>query len=339
MMGKRNMMNWVDEVLAEKQKKGFLVLSFPAIQKMGITVKELISSSDLQAQAMKIVADSTPDAAASVSMMDLSLEAEAFGCPIKVSDDEVPTVTGGIISSEEEADALEIPEIGAGRTQIYIDAIQQASGIITDRPVFAGTIGPFSLAGRLMDVSQAMIYCLDEPDMVHTVLEKCTEFIIKYINSYKAAGADGVLVAEPLAGLLSPSLEEEFSGEYMKKIVQAAQTDDFLVAYHNCGNCTVKQIDSIITNGCRILHFGNAIDMAEMMPKVPENILAMGNIDPAGQFRNGTPESVKAATLELMEKCASYPNFMISSGCDIPPMSSWDNIQAFFDGVNEFYGK
>ena len=339
MMGKRNMMNWVDEVLAEKQKKGFLVLSFPAIQKMGITVKELISSSDLQAQAMKIVADSTPDAAASVSMMDLSLEAEAFGCPIKVSDDEVPTVTGGIISSEEEADALEIPEIGAGRTQIYIDAIQQASGIITDRPVFAGTIGPFSLAGRLMDVSQAMIYCLDEPDMVHTVLEKCTEFIIKYINSYKAAGADGVLVAEPLAGLLSPSLEEEFSGEYMKKIVQAAQTDDFLVAYHNCGNCTVKQINSIITNGCRILHFGNAIDMAEMMPKVPENILAMGNIDPAGQFRNGTPESVKAATLELMEKCASYPNFMISSGCDIPPMSSWDNIQAFFDGVNEFYGK
>ena len=37
---KRNMMEWVDSVLAEKKKKGFLVLSFPAIQKMGITVKD-----------------------------------------------------------------------------------------------------------------------------------------------------------------------------------------------------------------------------------------------------------------------------------------------------------
>ena len=30
------------------------------------------------------------------------------------------------------------------------------------------------------------------PDMVHTVLEKATEFLIKYINAYKAVGANGV---------------------------------------------------------------------------------------------------------------------------------------------------
>lgn len=63
-MEKMNMMKWVDDIIAAEQKKGFLVLSFPAIQKMGITVQELIASSDLQAQAMKIVADLTPDAAA-----------------------------------------------------------------------------------------------------------------------------------------------------------------------------------------------------------------------------------------------------------------------------------
>ncbi len=333
------MMQWVDNTLAAEKKQGFLVLSFPAIQKMGITVKELIASSDLQAQAMKIVADATPEAAASVSMMDLSLEAEAFGSTVHFSDDEVPTVTGSIINSEEDADALQVPEIGAGRTQIYIDAIEKAVKLIDDRPVFAGVIGPFSLAGRLMDVSEAMIYCYDEPDMVHTVLEKVSDFIIKYINAHKAVGANGVLVAEPLAGLLSPSLEEEFSCDYMKKIVEATQTDDFLVAYHNCGNCTVQQINSIAQNGCRVLHFGNAIDMADIMPKIPADIVAMGNIDPAGQFRNGTPESVREETLNLMEKCASYPNFVPSSGCDIPPLSNWDNVQAFFDALNEFYAR
>ena len=169
------------------------------------------------------------------------------------------------------------------RDRIYIDAIEKSVKLIEDRPVFAGVIGPFSLAGRLMDVSEAMIYCYDEPDMVHTVLEKVSEFLINYINAYKAVGANGVLMAEPLAGLLSPALEEEFSCEYVKKIVAATQTDDFLVGYHNCGNCTVQQINSIVENGCRVLHFGNAIDMTDIMPKVPENIVAMGNIDPAGQ--------------------------------------------------------
>lgn len=336
---KRDMMKWVDDAIAAEQKKGFLVLSFPAIQKMGITVKELIASSDLQAEAMKIVADSTPNAAAAVSMMDLSLEAEAFGSTVHFSDDEVPTVTGSIVETEEDADALAVPEIGSGRTQIYIDAIEKAVKLIEDRPVFAGVIGPFSLAGRLMDVTEAMIYCYDEPDMVHTVLEKVSEFLIKYINSYKAVGANGVLMAEPLAGLLSPALEEEFSCEYVKKIVEATQTDDFIVGYHNCGNCTIQQIDSIITNGCRVLHFGNAINMADMVGHIPENIIVMGNVDPAGQFRNGTPETVKETTLQILEKCGSHKNFVPSSGCDIPPLSSWNNIHAFFEAVDEYYGK
>lgn len=178
---KYNMKNWVSEMLAAPVKKAMPVLSFPAIQMMGITVKDLISSSDYQAQGMKLVADRV-DSAASVSLMDLSLEAECFGSEIRFSDDEVPTVIGSVVNSEEEADALVVPEIGAGRTSIYIEAIEKAVKLIEDRPILAGVIGPFSLAGRLMDVSEAMIYCYEEPDMVHTVLEKVTEFIIKYCN-------------------------------------------------------------------------------------------------------------------------------------------------------------
>lgn len=331
-----NMKQWVADVLASEKKKALPVLSFPSIQKMEITVAELINDSDKQVEGMKIIADSFPTAA-SVSLMDLSLEAEAFGSKIRVSDDEVPTVIGSIVSTEEEAEALKVPEIGAGRTQIYIDAIEKACKLITDRPVLAGVIGPFSLAGRLLDVSEALIYCYDEPDMVHMVLEKATEFLINYCKEYKKVGANGIVMAEPLAGLLSPSLAEEFSADYVKQIVDAVQDDEFIVVYHNCGNSTIKTIDTIVTNDCPMYHFGNAIDMEEMMSHIPENLIAMGNVDPAGEFRNGTPESVYARTKEVMEKCCKYKNFVISSGCDIPPMSPWENISAFFKAVEDFY--
>ena len=122
-------------------------------------------------------------------------------------------------------------------------------------------------------------------------------------------------------------------------MVDAVQDDEFIVIYHNCGDNTIKMIDSILSTGSAAYHFGNAIDMAEMMTHIPADTVAMGNVDPAAEFRNGTPESIRKATMDVMEKCCSYPNFVISSGCDIPPMSKWENIDAFFKAVNEYYGK
>ena len=144
-------------------------------------------------------------------------------------------------------------------------------------------------------------------------------------------------MAEPLTGLLSPDLAEEFSSPYVKRIVDAVKSDDFIVIYHNCGDGTIRMIDSILSTGSSAYHFGNAIDMAEMMTHIPEGIIAMGNVDPAAEIRNGTPESVRAATLGIMEKCCKYPNFIISTGCDVPPLSPWTNIDAFFAAVEEYY--
>ncbi|MDY5008738.1 uroporphyrinogen decarboxylase family protein [Candidatus Allofournierella merdipullorum] len=335
---KRDMKAWLEALRDAPVKKAMPVLSFPAVQLMGITVRELISSAEAQAEAMELVAKRT-DAAASVSLMDLSVEAECFGSEIRFSDEEVPTVVGSIVTTEEEARALEVPAVGAGRTGLCVEAIRKATERITDRPVFAGVIGPFSLAARLMDVTEAMVLCYDEPDMVHILLEKSTRFITEYCRAFKEAGANGVVIAEPVAGLLSPALEEEFSAPYIKQIVDAVQDDSFLVIYHNCGGAVIRQIDSILSTGAAAYHFGNAIDMAEMMPHIPADTVAMGNVDPAGEFRGGTPESIRAATHKVMESCREYPNFVISSGCDIPPLSRWENIDAFFAAVAEFYAR
>ena len=334
----RNMKQWLSDMIAAEKKIALPILSFPSVSLMDITVRELISDSDRQAQGMKMVAERV-NAAAAVSLMDLSVEAECFGSTIRVSDEEVPTVIGHIVSDEDEANALEVPAVGSARSGLYVDAIRKAVDIITDRPVLAGIIGPYSLAARLLDVTEIMMLCYDEPDMVHIVLEKATAFLIEYAKAYKAAGANGVVMAEPVAGLLSPALEEEFSSPYVKQIVDAVQDDNFIVVYHNCGDNTPRMTESILSTGSAAYHFGNSIDMAAMMAKFPADVVVMGNVDPAGVLRQGNPELVRTATLDVMSKCCSYPNFLISSGCDIPPATPWENVDAFFAAVEEFYGK
>lgn len=332
-----NMYKWLEDIKSQPHKKPLPILSFPGIQLMeGVSVRKLVQSSQLQADCMKKVAEATPSAAA-VSFMDLSVEAEAFGADALFFDDEVPAIQGALVSSEEEALALQVPPVGTGRTGIFVEAIRLAVQQITDRPVFAGAIGPFSLAGRLVDVSEAMIYCYTEPEMLHALLQKCTRFSIDYILQFKKAGAKGVVLAEPLAGVISPAQEEEYSAPYVKQIVEAVQDENFLVIYHNCGNYAYLMTDSIRKNGCRAFHFGDSVDMERMLQQMGGDVLVMGNISPSGEFRNGTPETMRAAVADLMARCGRYPNFIPSSGCDIPPVSSWENIRAFFDAVNHYY--
>ena len=335
-MSDRNMKQWAADVIASSKKQALPVLSFPCVQLMEITVKELISAADVQAKGLKLVADRTP-MAASVSLMDLSVEAEAFGSTVRMSDGEVPTVVGSIVSDEDEADALRVPKVGEARTGVNMEAIRKAAELIRDRPVFAGVIGPFSLAGRLMDVSEALIYCYDEPDMVHTVMKKATAFLIDYCNAYKAAGANGVLLAEPLTGLLSPALAQEFSHPYVKELIGAVQDDHFALVYHNCGNTVPQMAQDIYRLGAMGYHFGNCINMADVMDAAPADVLVMGNVDPASELRNGTPDSVRAATRRVLEQCSRWPNFVISSGCDIPPLSPWENIDALFGAAEDYY--
>ena len=337
-MTKRNMKAWLEELKNAPTKKALPILSFPCVSLLDIPVCELISDGATQAKGMQLIAEKVPSAA-SVSLMDLSVEAECFGAHVHFQQNEVPTISGRMISDEDEAEALEVPAIGSARSGIYIDAIRKASETILDRPIFAGTIGPFSLAARLFDISEIMMDCYDDPDMVHTVMEKATEFLIEYGKAYKEAGAHGIMMAEPVAGLLSPSLEEEFSAPYVKKIVDALQDDSFIIVYHNCGDNVLSMLDSILSIGAGAYHFGNAINMETVMQRVPSDVIAMGNVDPAGVLCCGTPETVRNATLDLLEKCSKYPNFIISSGCDIPPHTPWENIEAFFNTVEEFYNK
>lgn len=331
-----NMTNWMEVMRLKEKKPPLPILAFPAVQLLYVTTNELVQSSTLQALGIKMIADKF-NLPAALGYMDLSVEAEAFGAHAVYSVDEIPTIIGQLIKTQDDAEKLQIPEIGAGRSQKVVDGIAKARRIVRDKPLFAECVGPFSLAGRLMDVNEAMVNCYDEPEMVHILLKKATIFIKKFIQAFKDVGADGVILAEPLAGVLSPNVAKEFSHVYVKEIVDEMQDDDFVIIYHNCGNGVPFQLDDIYSLGCKAYHFGDSINMKEVLEKTPEEILVMGNVSPAKAFIAGKPQIVASATYYLLTECRNFKNFWISSGCDIPPLTDFDNIESFFNVANEFY--
>ena len=91
-----------------------------------------------------------------------------------------------------------------------------------------------------------------------------------------------------------------------------------------------KAAEAIFAQGSAGCHFGNAIDIASMLEKAPADTLVMGNVDPVSVLAQGSPDGIKAAVASLVERCGAYPNYVLSSGCDIPASTPWENVEAFF---------
>lgn len=328
-------MNWTDKILNSEKRLAIPIMTHPGIEAIGKTVKEAVTDGQVHFEAIKYLADKY-DIAACTAIMDLTVEAEAFGASVQLLDNEVPSVIGRLVSDEESVNALVVPDMNAGRIPEYLKANRLAVENIKGKPILSGCIGPYSLAGRLYDMSEIMVAIYIEPDTVNLLLEKCTQFLIDYCKNLKSIGTDGVVLAEPAAGLLSNEDCTEFSTKYVKQIVDAVQDENFTVVLHNCGN-TGQCTEAMVVSGAKALHFGNKIDMVETLKECPQDIIVMGNLDPVGVFKQAKAEDVFKETATLLEQTKGYKNFVISTGCDIPPHVPAENIDAFFAALKEYY--
>ena len=328
------MNKWREDVLNNYQRQALPIMTYPGLEFTGETVFDIITKGENQYKCIDVLVKNF-STIAGVMVMDLSVEAEAFGAKVKFHKDEVPDVTGPIIDNAGLIEKLKVPEVGTGRTGEFVKAAGMAAANMKDKPVFGGMIGPYSLAVRLFDMTEFMMLTLTDPDSAKILISKATEFLTKYAIAYKDIGVNGVIIAEPAAGLLSPFDCDNFSSIFVKSIVEAVQDDDFMVILHNCGN-TETLVASMLSTGAAGLHFGNSVNMIEVLEQIPSDILVLGNLDPVNVFKLGNPELIREKTLELLNSTKSYRNFVVSSGCDIPPFTDINNIQSFFDTIDEF---
>ena len=305
-----------------------LVLSYPAAARLGISISDMTENARVQADAMLYLMREL-DMPMAITSMDLALEASCFGAP--VNHDGVPVVSSVLLNSMDDVDGLQVPgEKEIQEKSPYPEAIRmvkadmEAAGDV--RPIIAGISGPFSLAGQLRGVTDVMMDCYDDPEALTELIQKTTAFLCVYAKVLKEAGADLLLMAEPLAGVVSPGMAAEFSHPFVKQLIDSVQDENFAVMYHNCGAGVPRMLEDLADLGAAVYHFGNAIDLQEAIEGMPTDVLVMGNVDPAGIVAHGSVNDVRQAVETLKQKCGSYENFWLSTGCDVPPDAPWENL-------------
>ena len=302
-----NVDEWIEYIMVSDKKVALPIMTHPGIELLNKRVLDAVTDGEVHFKAVEALNMNYPQSAACTVIMDL-------------------TVVG-----------LKIPTLDIARIPQYLEANRLAAKGL-DKPVFGGCIGPYSLAGRLFDMTEIMMAIYTEPETALLLLDKCTRFITQYCRAIKDCGSAGVIIAEPAAGLLSNEDCMQYSSVFVKRIVEEVQDSHFAVILHNCGNmgqCT----QAMVATGAKGYHFGNKIDMLAALEECPSNALVMGNLDPVGIFKQATAEEVYRQTYTLLQKTTAYPNFVISTGCDVPPEIPLDNIRAFYEAVKDYNQK
>lgn len=306
------------------------ISTYPGLALTGATVRDVVTNAQAQLEAQAAL-HQRYQLPVVLSAMDLSAEAEAFGCELHLTENEIPSVLGRLVTTREEATHLKMPKPGDKRTGVYLECIRKLKQLPGAPLVLGGCIGPFSLAARLVGVSEALELTLSDPELVEAALEKSTEFLKAYTRALRAAGADGLIMAEPAAGLLSPRGLAAFSSPYVRAVAAAVLADDpdFAFVLHNCA-AKVAHLPAILETGLKTFHFGSPMNIVEALSKVSPEVVLCGNLDPTAVFCQLPPETVAQRRADLLAATTAFPNFVVSSGCDLPPGTPLAALDAFY---------
>jgi uroporphyrinogen decarboxylase len=266
------------------------------------------------------------------TVSDLTIEPEACGCPVVIPDNDTPYVCEHPFSPETDPAVLEVPDPSR---QPRMRAMTEAVRLLSRRfalPTVAGGSGPFTLAAELVGASEAAIYTITEKEYLHRLLEYCTAVCMRYLRAICAAGADIVLIGEPTATILSADAYREFSGRYTARIIEALKRP---VILHICGDAG-HLLEAMCETGAQGLSLDAPVDLPAAAKRVPRDVVLVGNVNTVSVLLEGTPGLVRDETTRLLESMRPYPNFVLSSGCDLSYHTPPENIIAMIDAVRRF---
>lgn len=305
--------------------------AFAGLALTGDSVRDVLTDAAAQAAAV-LALNERLRSPFLMTAMDLSAEAEAFGSSVRLSDEAMPALVGRLVTTVAEVERLAVPAPGEARTRVHLEAAALLVGALPARPVLGGLIGPLSLAARLFGVAETLEATQSEPAVILSLLERVTPFLVAYALEFRRAGAAGVVMAEPVAGLVSPRALARFSAPFVKRVVDAAQDQSFAIVLHNCG-AKLVHLDKILESGAAMYHFGAPMDLPAALARVDGRVLLSGKIDPTF-IHAGPPAAVHAAARRLLDASAGNRAFVLSSGCDLPPGTPLENVEALCDAVD-----
>ena len=283
-----------------------------------------------------------------IGLMDLSVMAGDLGAHVRMDDQNTPFVDKPIVSSPEDYEKLQVPDIRKGRCSIVLEGTKLFADKLKTEVVTAGFLeGPLLALSQSAGAERMFMDMYTNPSAVHRALETITEFEELLVDGMGKTGVAS-LAWDYLWGnysCLGDEEYEEFEAKYARGLNKMTTDHGMALSIHNCGDLPHLKT--------QVLDFKPAVYSLAYYPLIPDspsaskviedgyadNCLITGQIDPQ-LFVRGSVEKITKVTTDLIKEVRTAlckrglkSRYCISSGCEVPPglSTKLENIKAVVD--------
>ncbi len=232
----------------------------------------------------------------------------------------------------------------AGNLRYVIDAVSQIRRALDGSVPLIGFSGsPWTLATYMIEgqggtdflTIKKMMYA--RPDLLHHVLDVTAQSVILYLNAQIEAGAQAVMIFDSWGGALSHAAYQEFSLQYMQKIVAGLTKEREgrrvpSIIFTKGGGLWLEA-QAVI--GADALGLDWTMDIGEARKRVGDKVALQGNLDPA--ILLSTPEAIEKEVGNILAAyghCGKGSGHVFNLGHGITQFTPPENAGAMIEAVH-----
>jgi len=154
-------------------------------------------------------------------------------------------------------------------------------------PLIGFSGSPWTLATYMVEGGSSKEYAyikgmmFDRPDRLHKILAILADSVTVYLNAQIKAGAQAVQIFDTWGGTLTPRDYQEFSLQYMQRIVDGLIRENDgrkvpVILFTKGGG---NWLDKIADTGCDAIGVDWTMDLSEARERVHDRVALQGNLD------------------------------------------------------------
>ncbi len=281
------------------------------------------------------------DLDAAILFSDILTIPDAMGLGLYFLEGEGPRLLKPL-SKLSDIERLTKPDVGGKLTYVF-DAVSTIKKNLKNTVPLIGFSGsPWTLAtymvegGSSKSFSKVKGLMFQNPHHMDQLLDILADTVIDYLNAQIEAGADSVMIFDTWGGLLNKQCYENFSLQYMAKIVDGLHRNYDgktipVTLFTKGGSAWLEQIAA---SGCDGIGLDWTIELGEAERRVGQQVALQGNLDPSVLY--ATPEVIVSEVNKVLNQFKGETGHVFNLGHGITPDVNPESMKILVDAVHAY---
>ena len=281
------------------------------------------------------------DLDAAILFSDILTIPDAMGLGLSFAEGEGPRFARPVRTQADIA-KLAVPDMGSSLRYV-MDAVRLIRKELDNSVPLIGFSGsPWTLACYMVEgggsdnFARIKAMALDEPALLHRLLEIVTDAVIAYLSAQRDAGAQALQIFDTWGGMLAPHLYREFSLRYLQRIAQTLERGSGaektpLILF---GKGNAPYLEELAASGAEGLGIDWTVSLEEARRRTGERVALQGNLDPATLY--ASPDAIRNEVKRTLASYGAGPGHIFNLGHGMSPDMDPEHVKVLVDAVHEF---